>query len=126
MFWFEVLTVGLCVCSLVCFVFTMCVCLHCAGDPNRNWPSENDLFDDDLEAHSMGSVQSYDRSVENIVQRRSRVSSQENGWCQLIPTPETNLFHPAPSVACERLLPREFETFLGIEACEISRPVVDG
>ena len=54
------------------------VCLCIADNPNRNWPSENDLFDDE-EAHSMGSVQSYDKSVENIVQRRSRVSSQENG-----------------------------------------------
>ncbi len=66
----------------VCFTLYICVFVLCTEDPNRNWPSENDLFDDELEAHSMGSVQSYEKSVENIIQRRSRVSSQENGWCQ--------------------------------------------
>ena len=39
--------------------------------------SEDDLFS--LEAQSMASVHSADRSADNIVQRRSRVSSQENG-----------------------------------------------
>ena len=39
--------------------------------------SEDDLFS--CEAQSMASVQSADRSADNIVQRRSRVSSQENG-----------------------------------------------
>ena len=39
--------------------------------------SEDDLFS--CEAQSMASVHSADRSADSIVQRRSRVSSQENG-----------------------------------------------
>ncbi len=41
------------------------------------WSSEDDLFNQ-YEAQSMASVQS-ERPLENIIQRRSRVSSQENG-----------------------------------------------
>ena len=48
---------------------------HDVQDPA--WSSEDDLFNQ-YEAQSMVSVQS-EKSVENIVQRRSRVSSQENG-----------------------------------------------
>ncbi|XP_064386866.1 serine/threonine-protein kinase stk11-like [Halichondria panicea] len=47
---------------------------HDVQDPA--WSSEDDLFNQ-YEAQSMASVQS-ERSLENIIQRRSRVSSQEN------------------------------------------------
>ena len=55
----------------------------CVDGPDAsNWPSEHDLFDQ-CEAQSMNSVQSVDRtadrSADNIIQLRSRVSSQENG-----------------------------------------------
>ena len=46
---------------------------------SREWPSEDDLFDEQSEDRSLGSIHSADRSVENIIQRKSRVSSQENG-----------------------------------------------
>ena len=46
--------------------------------PDEAWVSEGDLFDQ-IEADSMGSVQSSDRSIDNIIQKKSRVSSQENG-----------------------------------------------
>ena len=49
-----------------------------SGNGTERWPSERDLFEQ-CEAHSMASVQSAERSVDNIVQRRSRISSQENG-----------------------------------------------
>ena len=46
----------------------------------QDWISEDDLdLFNQYEAHSVASVQSADRSADNIVQRKSRVSSQENG-----------------------------------------------
>ena len=56
----------------------MYVCVGISDGATTNWPSEHDLFDE-CEAHSLGSVQSADRSVDNIIQLRSRVSSQDNG-----------------------------------------------
>ena len=44
-----------------------------------NWVSEEDMFGQPEEAQSLHSVRSMDRSTENIIQRKSRVSSQENG-----------------------------------------------
>ena len=48
-------------------------------EESREWPSENELFEEGSEAHSTGSIHSADRSVENIIHRKSRVSSRENG-----------------------------------------------
>jgi len=63
----------------------MCMCMHAEGPEASNWPSEHALFDQ-CEAQSMNSVQSVDRpadrSADNIIQLRSRVSSQENGECE--------------------------------------------
>ncbi len=55
---------------------------HDVQDPA--WSSEDDLFNQ-YEAQSMASVQS-ERSLENMIQRRSRVSSQENGGSSLYVT----------------------------------------
>ena len=59
----------------------MCYFIFIPGDIFQEQPwssiSEDDLFS--CEAQSMASVHSADRSADNIVQRRSRVSSQENG-----------------------------------------------
>lgn len=67
--------------SSVLLIVTPCVELTRVGGgdgvQDSAWSSEDDLFNQ-YEAQSMASVQS-ERSLENIIQRRSRVSSQENG-----------------------------------------------